>query len=712
MKNLLIGTALLTFAGISNGAPTVYTDEALYLADLAKLGYSAVHESFEDDLVWADSRNSISNPGNTPSVVSQAIVWTSNYTENNIATGTVGGTAPDGSYAIYSLPHGMTTDSGLYCDSAEDPNIPIECFQNDGLKVASESGGILYAFGGRFDSNTGIPKITFLLDGVDINANDTDNIDNWQREGDVADNWSFVGVIDEAGFLSAEVRELTGKDFQQVLLFSDDFTLAVDDGSPPPPLPAGSLQFSATGFSVAESGATVSVTVTRTDGSAGAVTVDYASSDGSATAGSDYIATAGTLDFADGVNSQSFNVPILDDTLFEGDETFNLNLSNVTGGANLGTQTTATVTIIEDDPPPPAGSLQFSAAAFSVAEGGASVTVSVMRSGGSAGTVTVDYASADGSATAGSDYTATAGTLDFVDGVTSQSFSVAILDDGLFEGDEDFSLSLANVSGGASLGTPAIADVTITDDDPPPLQDSNGDGLADADAIALGLDPADPDGDTDNDGMSDVLEVGVDVNNPLDGDVDGVIDALEPGTDAADAMIASGLPLATGGSVAITTATGETLSAVSAAAATGGPAGINFPFGVLSYTTSSAVGGSVPVQMAFSADLPANLALYKVDHAGVYRELPASLWTRVSPRRVDLTLIDGDPQTDLDGAVDASIEDPVAPAEVVPLADSSGGGGGGGGCLMNTAAQEDPTLPLLTLAALVYMSRRRLIGFY
>jgi hypothetical protein len=123
----------------------------------------------------------------------------------------------------------------LYCDSAEDPNIPIECFQNDGLKVASESGATLYALGGRFDSNTGIPKITFLLDGVDINANDTDNIDNWQREGDVADNWSFVGVIDEAGFRSAEVRELRGKDFQQVLLFSDDFTLAVGSGTPLPP---------------------------------------------------------------------------------------------------------------------------------------------------------------------------------------------------------------------------------------------------------------------------------------------------------------------------------------------------------------------------------------------------------------------------------------------------------------------------------------------
>jgi hypothetical protein len=433
--------------------------------------------------------------------------------------------------------------------------------------------------------------------------------------------------------------------------------------------------------------------------------VDYASADGSAMAGSDYMAMAGTLNFADGVISQSFDVAILDDTLFEGDETFNVSLSNAIGGASLGTPVTANVTIMEDDSPPPAGSLQFSAAGFSVAEGGASVPISVTRTGGSAGAVSVDYASADGSATAGSDYTATAGTLSFADGVSSQSFNVPILDDSLFEGDETFNLRLSNVIGGASLGTPTTASVTITENDPPPLQDSNGDGLSDADAVALGLDPNDPDGDTDDDGISDVLEVGSDVNNPPDGDVDGVIDALEPGSDAADARIASGLPLHGGATVTITTTAGQTLSGVSAAAASGGPAGVNFPFGMMSYTTSAAVGGSVPVQLEFSADLPADLAIYKVDHAGVYRELAKSLWTRVSPRRVDLTLTDGDPQTDLDGVVNALIEDPVAPAEVVPLADS--GGGGGGGCMISPTAQGDPTLPLLTLAALLTITWRR-----
>jgi len=226
LKTGLLAGALLAFAGAASAQPVVYTDEALFLADLDALAGSTLQESFEDEATWAASRNSIVDPGSAPSIVSQGIVWASNFTVNEIATGTVGGGAPDGSFAIYSLPHGMTTDSGLYCDSAEDPDIPIECFQEDGLYVASDTGETLLAFGGRIDTaNSG--KVTFLLDGTDINGNDTDNIGNWQREGDLADSWSFVGVIDPAGFLSAELRELRGKDFQQVLLFADDFTLRV-----------------------------------------------------------------------------------------------------------------------------------------------------------------------------------------------------------------------------------------------------------------------------------------------------------------------------------------------------------------------------------------------------------------------------------------------------------------------------------------------------
>lgn len=225
-----ISTLLAT--GRIEAAPVVYTNEASFRNALITLGTRLIHESFEDDTVWAASRNSIAAPGRTPAVTSQGITWTSNHAQNEIATGSVGGSAPDGIFAIYSLPHGVTNDSGFYCDSAEDPNIPEECFQNDGLKVEAEDGEALYGFGGRIDTaNSG--KVTFILDAVDINANDTDNVDNVQREGEFADNFMFVGVIDEAGFFVAELRELRGKDFQQVLLFADDFTLATAVPLPP-----------------------------------------------------------------------------------------------------------------------------------------------------------------------------------------------------------------------------------------------------------------------------------------------------------------------------------------------------------------------------------------------------------------------------------------------------------------------------------------------
>lgn len=230
----IVSTLLLSHA--IEAAPVVYTDEAAFRSALTALGTRRIHESFEDNTVWAASRNSIVAPGSTPFVTSQGIRWRSNFAANNIATGTVGGSAPDGMFAIYSLPHGVTNDSGSYCDAAEDPNIPEECFQNDGLEVAAENGETLYGFGGRVDTaNDG--KVTFILDGVDINANDADNIDYRQREGDFVDGYAFIGVIDDTGFLVAELRELRGKDFQQVLLFADDFTLAV--AVPLPPAIAG-----------------------------------------------------------------------------------------------------------------------------------------------------------------------------------------------------------------------------------------------------------------------------------------------------------------------------------------------------------------------------------------------------------------------------------------------------------------------------------------
>ena len=226
----------------------------------------------------------------------------------------------------------------------------------------------------------------------------------------------------------------------------------------------GDLQFSAAAYSVNENQGTATITVTRTNGSSGAIAVNYATSNGTATAGSDYTATNGTLTFADGEVSKTFTIPITNDTLVEGNETVNLTLSGPTGGATIGSQATATLTIVDDDVSQPSV-LQFNAAAYSVNEAQGTATITVTRTGGSNVPVSIRYATSDGTATAGSDYSATSGTLSFAAGETNKTFTIPIINDTQVEGNETVNLTLSSPTGGATLGSQATATLTIVDDE-------------------------------------------------------------------------------------------------------------------------------------------------------------------------------------------------------------------------------------------------------
>lgn len=114
----------------------------------------------------------------------------------------------------------------------------------------------------------------------------------------------------------------------------------------------------------------------------------------------------------------------------------------------------------------PSAVLQFSSAAYGVGEGDGSATITVTRSGSTAGAVGVEYATSNGSATAGLDYSAVAGTLSFADGETSKTFDVTVFEDMEDEGSETVLLTLANPSGEAVLGNPATATLTIGDNEP------------------------------------------------------------------------------------------------------------------------------------------------------------------------------------------------------------------------------------------------------
>jgi hypothetical protein len=98
-------------------------------------------------------------------------------------------------------------------------------------------------------------------------------------------------------------------------------------------------------------GQTLTIQVSRTGGSSGAVSVDYATASGTATSGDDFTAATGTLNWADGDSaSKSFNVPITNDTTEEQAESFTATLSNATGGATIAVNNSViTVTIGAND---------------------------------------------------------------------------------------------------------------------------------------------------------------------------------------------------------------------------------------------------------------------------------------------------------------------------------------------------------------------------
>ncbi|AZU15370.1 hemagglutinin [Xanthomonas phaseoli pv. phaseoli] len=187
---------------------------------------------------------------------------------------------------------------------------------------------------------------------------------------------------------------------------------------------------------------------------AGGVSFDLATADGTATAGVDYAASSLTRTIPAGSSSATFTVLVNGDTLAEPDETFFVNVSNVTGatvsdGQGLGT-------IVNDDAQP-----ALSIDDVSVNEGNSGTTTAtftVSLSAASGQTVTVNYATADGTATAGSDYVARSGTLSFAPGVTAQGVAVTVNGDTAVEPNETFSVGLS----GASNATIARATGTGT----------------------------------------------------------------------------------------------------------------------------------------------------------------------------------------------------------------------------------------------------------
>jgi glucose/arabinose dehydrogenase len=204
-------------------------------------------------------------------------------------------------------------------------------------------------------------------------------------------------------------------------------------------------------------GSTAVFTVSLSAAVAQTVTVQYATADGTAVAGSDYAPVTGTLTFPPGTVTRTVSVPILGDVLDEDDETFTLDLSNPTNATIADGQGLGTIT---DDDPLPALFVDDCASREGNA-GSVPCDFAVMLVPVSGRTVTVAYATANGTATAGTDYLAASGVVTFLPGVTQQVVSVSVLGDAAIEGDESFFLDLsapANATLSDAQGTGTILD--------------------------------------------------------------------------------------------------------------------------------------------------------------------------------------------------------------------------------------------------------------
>jgi predicted extracellular nuclease len=205
---------------------------------------------------------------------------------------------------------------------------------------------------------------------------------------------------------------------------------------------------------------TMTFTVTLDKAADETVTVNYATSDGTAEAAIDYAATSGTLTFVPGDLSESFEVTVNGDTIAEDDETLTVTLSSPSAAASIGTPT-ATGTITNDD------AALISIDDPSAIEGDAgttTMTFTVTLSTPASANVTVDYSTSNGTATAGDDYVATSGTVTFVPGDTTETFTIDVNGDATVESDETLIVTLSKPSPNASLAD-AEATGTITNDD-------------------------------------------------------------------------------------------------------------------------------------------------------------------------------------------------------------------------------------------------------
>ncbi|MBE7500984.1 MAG: PKD domain-containing protein [Verrucomicrobiales bacterium] len=381
--------------------------------------------------------------------------------DGTVQTGFASGNSPDGDvHAIALEPNGRILIAGAFRNLGSVPRRGVARLNADGSLDTSFSpgsgiNGTAYAIGvagdgkvllgGEFTTYNEISRNRI----VRLNPNGT--VDTGFDVGSGANGTIYTLVVqpDTAVLIGGDFTVVKGLPRHRIARLHGDekFTVNV-------------FEFSASLYRVKEDEGPAVITVLRSGDLTVPAQVDYFTSDGTATAGLDYETARGTLAFAAGVTERTFEVPILNDQVGEGDETVFLTLTNLPPGFTTVARLRATL-VIEDDE----SAVAFALANYTVKEDEGQASISVRRTGPTDTVVTVDYATRDGTAIAGQDYVAAAGTLTFDAGVVERSFTVAVVDNPVVEPDKTVRLELSNPQGGAVLGSLATATLTITDND-------------------------------------------------------------------------------------------------------------------------------------------------------------------------------------------------------------------------------------------------------
>lgn len=180
----------------------------------------------------------------------------------------------------------------------------------------------------------------------------TSGVLSWS-DGDASPKTIQISITDDNLIEGAETFKMSLGNVTGTAAIGDIPTTTITITDNDRQLNNGELNFSSSTYSQSENGGNIIIGVTRTGGSDSAVSVRYTTLNGTATGGSDYVSNSGYLTWGDGdASTKYFAVTLLDDSTYEGNETFSVSISEPSNGAVVGTRSNATVTILENDQAP------------------------------------------------------------------------------------------------------------------------------------------------------------------------------------------------------------------------------------------------------------------------------------------------------------------------------------------------------------------------